>query len=64
MNKLDKNKQIERAKVEPLGDIRIGEARSKLIFSQMCLYIPIVKKQHTNSFPLHRFLGTNEKRNN
>jgi hypothetical protein len=27
MNKLDKNKQIERPKVEPLGDIRIAEAR-------------------------------------
>jgi hypothetical protein len=29
MNKLDKNKQIERPKVEPLGDMRIAEARSK-----------------------------------
>jgi hypothetical protein len=31
MNKLDKNKQIERPKVEPLGDLRIAEARSKSI---------------------------------
>lgn len=30
MNKLDKNKQIERPKVDPLGDIRIAEARSIL----------------------------------
>eukprot|EP00347_Sterkiella_histriomuscorum_P015059 403358464 len=30
MNKLDKNKQIERPKVEPLGDIRIAEARGFL----------------------------------
>ena len=29
MNKLDKNKQIERPKVEPLGDIKIAEARGK-----------------------------------
>ena len=27
MNKLDKNKLIERPKVEPLGDIKIDEAR-------------------------------------
>lgn len=31
MNKLDKNKQIERPKVEPLGDIRIAEARGNTI---------------------------------
>ena len=29
MNKLDKNKQVERARVEPLGDIRIAEARGQ-----------------------------------
>lgn len=27
MNKLDKNKLIERPKVEPLGDLKIDEAR-------------------------------------
>lgn len=27
MNKLDKNKLIERPKVEPLGDLKISEAR-------------------------------------
>jgi hypothetical protein len=30
MNKLDKNKQIERPKVEPLGDLRIAEARGNI----------------------------------
>ena len=34
MNKLDKNKQIERPKVEPLGDIRIAEAKGKLIIKK------------------------------
>ena len=29
MNKLDKNKMIERPKVEPLGDLKIAEARGK-----------------------------------
>ena len=27
MNKTDKNKQQERAKVDPLGDMKIAEAR-------------------------------------
>lgn len=30
MNKLDKNKMIERPKVEPLGDLKIAEARGKI----------------------------------
>lgn len=29
MNKLDKNKLVERPKVEPLGDHKIAEARGK-----------------------------------
>lgn len=44
MNKLDKNKQIERPKVEPLGDMKIAEARGKFIiisypFHLILLYI-------------------------
>ena len=31
MNKLDKNKHQERAKVEPLGDLKIDEARGILL---------------------------------
>jgi hypothetical protein len=27
MNKADKNKQIEKPKVDPLGDLKISEAR-------------------------------------
>lgn len=30
MNTKDKNKQQERPKVEPLGDLKIAEARGKL----------------------------------
>jgi hypothetical protein len=29
MNKADKNKQQEKPKVDPLGDIKIAEARGK-----------------------------------
>ncbi len=31
MNKNDKNKQQERPKVDPLGDMKISEARGKLL---------------------------------
>ena len=36
MNKLDKNKQIERPKVDPLGDLKIAEARGKYNLSFIC----------------------------
>ena len=61
MNKLEKNKQIERPKVEPLGDMRIAEARSKFRPSSKCL-IPysIATSLKILAF---RFLGANEKGN-
>ena len=60
MNKLDKNKQIERPKVEPLGDIRIAEARSK---SHTLQKIFQLMKNHSAKLIPYRFLGVNEKGN-
>jgi len=57
MNKLDKNKQIERPKVEPLGDIRIAEARGKNPFTCICLSM-----KKLNTYFECRILGVNEKR--
>ena len=60
MNKLDKNKQIERPKVEPLGDMRIAEARSKSINLDINPYYSSVERDLMK----FRFPGANEKRNN
>ena len=37
MNKNDKNKQQERPKVDPLGDMKISEARGTLPFVEIDL---------------------------